>query len=133
MLAGKLPRALAGLASGLATLARSSGPAWKETVVIVASEFGRAVRPNNHGGTDHGTAGTVLVLGGAVAGGKIVGKWPGLAKDNILKNGGLKPGVDTRSIIKGVLTAHLGLNPGAVGSKILSGSGDLPSLTGLIR
>ena len=50
------------------------------TVVIIATEFGRTVAENGTGGTDHGTASTLFLAGGAVDGGKVEGKWPSYQK-----------------------------------------------------
>nr|MBA2771956.1 DUF1501 domain-containing protein [Sphingomonas sp.] len=55
------------------------GPAWANTLVIAATEFGRTVAPNGTGGTDHGTGGAAMLFGGAVEGGKVIADWPGLA------------------------------------------------------
>jgi len=130
---GRLARGFSGLASGLSVLAGALGPAWKETVVLVVSEFGRTVKPNVHGGTDHGRAVAALVLGGAVAGGKILGTWPGLAEGKLDESGGIMASVDTRSLIKTALTQHLGLNGNTVGSTILPGAAQVPAIPGLVR
>jgi uncharacterized protein (DUF1501 family) len=75
--AGRLALALENLAAGLIVLAATSGNAWRHTVVLVTTEFGRSVGMNASGGTDHGTARATFVLGGAVAGGRVIGPWPG--------------------------------------------------------
>ena len=130
---GRLARSFSGLASGLSVLAGALGPAWKETVVIVASEFGRTVKPNVHRGTDHGLATTAMILGGAVAGGKILGEWPGLAEGKRHESGGIRPSFDTRSLFKTALVRHLGLNGNAVASSVLPGTASVPVVPGLIR
>ncbi|WP_425406067.1 DUF1501 domain-containing protein [Hwanghaeella sp.] len=130
---GRLARSFAGLASGLAVLAGALGPAWKDTVVVVASEFGRTVKPNVHGGTDHGLATVSMILGGAVAGGKAIGKWPGLSEGKLDGSGGLPASLDTRSLFKTVLVQHMGINGNAVSSTILPGSGSVPAIPNLIR
>lgn len=130
---GRLARSFSGLASGLSVLAGALGPVWKDTIVLVASEFGRTVKPNAHGGTDHGFATTALLLGGAVAGGKILGTWPGLAEGKLDDSGGIKASLDTRSLIKTALIQHLGLNGNTVGSTILPGTAKASAIPGLIR
>ncbi|HZT52405.1 MAG TPA: DUF1501 domain-containing protein, partial [Stellaceae bacterium] len=75
---GRLAQNLAGLAAGLDALAKAMGPAWRQTVLVAVTEFGRTVAVNGNNGTDHGTASVLLVLGGAVKGGRFYGDWPGL-------------------------------------------------------
>jgi uncharacterized protein (DUF1501 family) len=97
---GALDRGITGLKSGL-------GAAWSRTAVLVMTEFGRTVRTNGTAGTDHGTGGVAFLAGGAIAGGRILGPWPGLA--DLLDNRDLTPTTDLRSIAKGVLAAHFKL------------------------
>ncbi|RVU34720.1 DUF1501 domain-containing protein [Hwanghaeella grinnelliae] len=130
---GRLARSFSGLASGLSVLASALGPAWKETVVVVASEFGRTVKPNAHGGTDHGFATSAMMLGGAVAGGKIVGQWPGLSDGKLDKTGGIASGFDTRSLFKTALFHHMGINGNTVATTVLPGTASAPGIPGLIR
>lgn len=130
---GRLARGFSGLASGLSVLAGALGPAWKDTVVLVASEFGRTVKPNVHGGTDHGLATVSMLLGGAVDGRKILGSWPGLAAGKLHESGGITPSYDTRSLIKTALIHHLGISGNTVGSSILPGTASIPAEAGLIR
>ena len=92
-----------GLAGGL-------GPAWSETVVVVATEFGRTARINGTGGTDHGTASTAILLGGALKKGGIVGDWPTLAQNRLFENRDTAPTLDMRGLFKGVLRDHLGVD-----------------------
>ena len=76
----RLAAALRHLDAGLAALKQGLGEAWRQTAVLVMTEFGRTVRVNGTNGTDHGTGTIALVLGGAVAGGRVVADWPGLAR-----------------------------------------------------
>ena len=62
----------------IAALHDGLGAAWANTVVLVATEFGRTVAANGTGGTDHGTGAVAMLLGGAVQGGRVVADWPGL-------------------------------------------------------
>jgi uncharacterized protein (DUF1501 family) len=81
---GNLDKLLAGLQEGL-------GTAWEQTVVLVATEFGRTVAANGTGGTDHGTGAVAMLVGGAVDGGRTVADWPGLSNANLLDGRDLKP------------------------------------------
>ncbi len=102
------------LDEGLGALKEALGEHWRRTAVLVVTEFGRTVRVNGTGGTDHGTGGVAFVLGGAVAGGKVGGDWPGLAQGRLFENRDLAPTTDLRSLAKGLLRDHLGLPAQAV-------------------
>jgi uncharacterized protein (DUF1501 family) len=128
---GRLADALAGFAAGLSQLRAALGPAWRDTVVVSVTEFGRTVMPNGSGGTDHGTASATLVLGGAVRGGRLLGDWPGLAM--LLDDRDLRPVTDIRAVLKGVLRDHLGIDRAALDNAIFPGSGAVKPLGGLIR
>ena len=75
--AGRLGAQLRGLDALLAALKTGLGSQWANTLVIVATEFGRTVAVNGTGGTDHGTGSAAMLLGGSVAGGRVVADWPG--------------------------------------------------------
>jgi uncharacterized protein (DUF1501 family) len=90
------------------------GPAWKDSVVVMATEFGRTARVNGTGGTDHGTASTALVLGGALKGGGIIGDWPTLQQAKLYENRDTTPTLDMRGLFKGVLRDHLGIDRAAL-------------------
>ncbi|MEE2995658.1 MAG: DUF1501 domain-containing protein [Pseudomonadota bacterium] len=106
----RLQRNLQLLGNGLAVIPKSLGTAWKDTVVVVATEFGRTVRANGTKGTDHGTASAALVLGGSVAGGRVATDWPSLAPDRLYKNRDLAATADIRGLFKAVLRDHFGLS-----------------------
>jgi uncharacterized protein (DUF1501 family) len=130
---GQLATRLRALDSGLRTLKESLGPVWRKTVVLVATEFGRTAAINGTRGTDHGTGAAAFLLGGAVAGGRVIADWPGLARANLLENRDLKPTRDLRSVMKGVLHDHLGVASAALDTKVFPGSAIAPALTGLMR
>lgn len=130
---GRLAIALAGLADGLVALARACGDAWRHTVVLVATEFGRSVAMNKMGGTDHGTASVAFLLGGAVAGGRVAGRWPGLAPDQLYEGRDLAPTTDFHAIAKAVLIQHLGLSRAAVDQFVFPNSSGVAPLANLIR
>ena len=129
---GQLALRLRGLDQALAALKDSLGPVWRNTVVLVATEFGRTAAINGTRGTDHGTGAAAFLLGGAVAGGRVIADWPGLARANLHENRDLRPTRDLRSIMKGVLRDHLGVAPAALGKVFLDSDSTLP-LDGLIR
>ncbi len=123
---------LAALDHSLAALKDGLGEAWRDTAVLVVTEFGRTARVNGTAGTDHGTGGVAFLVGGAVAGGKVRADWPGLGAGRLFENRDLMPTADVRSIAKGVLSAHLGL--GAAGlNAAFPGSADAAAITGLVR
>jgi uncharacterized protein (DUF1501 family) len=97
-----LDAGLAALRDGLV-----SGGAWKRTVVVAVTEFGREVAINGTQGTDHGTGGAAFVFGGAVKGGRVIADWPGLAKKDRYDGRDLRTTTDLRSVLKGVLSDHL--------------------------
>ncbi|MBI1777327.1 MAG: DUF1501 domain-containing protein [Proteobacteria bacterium] len=125
---GRLMQPLTALAEGLAALADGLGPVWSETIVVAASEFGRTVAANGTGGTDHGTAGVAFILGGKVAGGRILGRWPGLAENALYEARDLMPTTDLRSLLKGILGAHLGLPDDALDRVVFPGSSQARAL-----
>ena len=131
--AGQVPRlhgALGELDTGLDALREGLGEAWARTAVLVATEFGRTVRINGTGGTDHGTGGVAFVLGGAVAGGRVLADWPGLS--DLYENRDLTPTLDLRSLAKGLLRDHLRL-PTATLAQAFPGSDAAPAQAGLLR
>lgn len=119
-----LDTALGELRSGL-------GAAWKDSMVLVVTEFGRTAVPNGTNGTDHGTAGAALALGGAVAGGRSLGAWPGLA--DLHEGRDLKPTSDLRSLFKAALVEHMRLDPAFVEGTVFPDGGHVPALAGLAR
>ena len=85
------------LATMLTTLKRELGPVWGETLVLAMTEFGRTARQNGSKGTDHGTGGAMVMAGGALKGGKVYGRWPGLAEAELYAGRDLMPTADIRS------------------------------------
>jgi uncharacterized protein (DUF1501 family) len=90
------------------------GADWASTLVIAATEFGRTVRPNGTGGTDHGEASLAMLLGGAVAGGKVIADWPGLSTAALYEGRDLKPTTGLDALIAAALAQHYGLDPARV-------------------
>lgn len=104
---GALARNLRTLDAGLDALKTAMGERWRHTIVVAATEFGRTVAPNGAGGTDHGTAGAAILVGGAVQGGRVLADWPGLAPSALYEGRDLRPTTDLRAVLKGVLADHL--------------------------
>ncbi|TWB43845.1 DUF1501 domain-containing protein [Nitrospirillum pindoramense] len=131
--AGRLAGALGNLSKVLVALRAGLGPAWRQTVVAVVTEFGRTARPNGTGGTDHGTATAAFLAGGAVQGGRVLADWPGLADDRLYQGRDLAPTQDLRALMKGILREHLGLDGGALNKAVFPGDGSPAAVRGLIR
>ena len=108
---GRLNAQLRDLDQTLAALKTGLGPEWANTLVFVATEFGRTARPNGTGGTDHGQASVSMLLGGAVAGGKVLADWPGLTQAALYEGRDLKPTTDLDALIAGALAQHFAIEP----------------------
>ncbi|MGH6968332.1 MAG: DUF1501 domain-containing protein [Stellaceae bacterium] len=128
---GRLAQNMEGFAAGLDALAKALGPAWRQTVVVAVTEFGRTVAVNGNNGTDHGTASVLFVMGGAVQGGCVAGDWPGLAQ--LQDNRDLRMTTDARAVMKGVLHDHFGLERAALDSKVFPDTAGLKPFGGLLR
>jgi uncharacterized protein (DUF1501 family) len=130
---GRLKPLLAELAEGLVSLKSGLGPIWRDTAVVVVSEFGRTAAQNGNNGTDHGTGGIAFALGGALAGGRIMGHWPTLERGALLDGRDVRPDNDYRSIWKGLLHDHLGLSEGALEDRVFPESRAARPMDGLLR
>ncbi|MGK7906740.1 MAG: DUF1501 domain-containing protein [Synechococcus sp.] len=107
---GPPERFLRQLGAGLAELVKTLGSTYRDTAIVLISEFGRTVEENGNQGTDHGHGGLVWVLGGNVRGGKVYGEWPGLAPSQRLEGRGLNITTDARDAIASVLAEHFQLD-----------------------
>ncbi|HYE15656.1 MAG TPA: DUF1501 domain-containing protein, partial [Pyrinomonadaceae bacterium] len=106
---GQLAGLLAQFGAGIKALITDLGPErMRDVVILTMSEFGRTVRQNGTGGTDHGHANAVLVVGGAVRGGKVYGEWPGLRDEQLHEGRDLALTTDFRDVFGEVATRHLG-------------------------
>jgi uncharacterized protein (DUF1501 family) len=96
--AGGIGKALARLQHAILRLQTGLGPdVWGRTTLLAMTEFGRTARENGTAGTDHGTGGTMVVAGGAVRGGQMFGRWPGLAEADLYEGRDLMPTSDVRA------------------------------------
>ena len=129
---GRLGGLLAALDDAIRALHASLGAAWRETVVAITTEFGRTARMNGTDGTDHGTATVMLVVGGAVNGGRVVADWPGLSPAALFEGRDLRPTIDIRAVLKGLLRDHLGVGERALAELVFPDSAAVRPIDGLI-
>ncbi|MDB5374523.1 MAG: hypothetical protein JWP04_3165 [Belnapia sp.] len=128
---GGLGKRLAALDAAIGAFRSGLGPVWEDTVVAVVTEFGRTVRLNGSRGTDHGTATTAFLIGGAVKGGRVLADWPGLGQQQLREGRDLAPTTDLRAVMKGILAEHLGIGDAALGGTVFPQSEALVRLRGL--
>ncbi len=105
---GQLAARLRELGLGLAAFVQDLGERMRSVVVLTMSEFGRTIRENGNGGTDHGHATAMLVLGGPVNGGRVLGRWPGLDSSSRFEGRDVAVTTDFRDLFAEVLARHLG-------------------------
>jgi uncharacterized protein (DUF1501 family) len=129
---GRLAQLLSGLDGALAEFESGLGERWRDTVVVVATEFGRTARINGTEGTDHGTGTIALLAGGAVQGGRVISDWPGLTPASLYEGRDLAPTTDLRAVIKGVLRDHLGLGERVLAETVFPNSPAAKPMKGLL-
>ena len=105
---GQLAARLTDFSRSTSALVRDLGDRMDDVVILSMSEFGRMVRQNGNGGTDHGHAGAMFVIGGSVRGGKVHGSWPGLEREQLHEGRDLALTTDFRAVFGDVLANHLG-------------------------
>jgi uncharacterized protein (DUF1501 family) len=105
---GQLANRLDDFADALAALVSDLGDRMGDVVILTMTEFGRMARQNGNGGTDHGHAGALFVIGGSVKGGKVYGRWPGLAREQLFEGRDLALTTDFRAVFGEVVRSHLG-------------------------
>jgi len=128
---GVLAQRLRGLDAGLQILKSELGAHWRQTTVLVVTEFGRAVAANGTRGTDHGTAGCAFVVGGAVAGGRVLADWPGLAPRDLHEARDLRPTTDLRALFKAVLHERFGVGEAVLARAVFPASDSIEPLEGV--
>ena len=128
---GALDRLLGQLAQGLVTFRTEMGDAWRNTTVVVMTEFGRTARPNGTRGTDHGTAGAGFVLGTRLGRSRVAADWPGLSQSALFERRDLKPTIDTRAVLKAALAGTFDLTTAQL-ERVFPGSGDLRPAAALL-
>jgi uncharacterized protein (DUF1501 family) len=130
---GLLNRALGELDATIRAFVESLAPVWPQTSILVVTEFGRTVALNGSAGTDHGTAAAAFLLGGSVNGGRVIADWPGLAPAQRHEGRDLKPTLDLRAVIKGVLVGEYRLDPQFVDRTVFPDSGAVGAVGDLYR
>jgi uncharacterized protein (DUF1501 family) len=105
---GQLSNLLRDLGQGLAAFHRDMGTRMEDIVFVTMSEFGRTAHENGNRGTDHGHANCMFVMGGAVKGGKVYGRWPGLGPGQLYEGRDLALTTDFRSVLGEVISTHIG-------------------------
>lgn len=130
---GPLARGLTSLDDGLDAFKTEMGATWANTVVVIATEFGRTAAPNGANGTDHGTGAAAFLAGGGVQGGRVLADWPGLSRAALYEDRDLRPTIDLRAVFKGVLADHLSVSSAALEREAFPDSGAARAAQGLIR
>ncbi len=129
---GRLANLLGALDGAIAAVETNMGEAWRQTVVVLVTEFGRTARLNGNDGTDHGTATVALLAGGALKGGRVIADWPGLKEADLYEKRDLKPTADLRAMLKGVLQDHLRADARALEAAVFPDSAAARPLQGLV-
>ena len=107
---GQLATRLDDFARGIAALVTDLGDRMEDTIVLTMSEFGRAVSENGNRGTDHGHGNAMMAIGGGIAGGRVYGKWPGLAVNQRYEGRDLAVTTDFRDVFGEIVVRHLGVS-----------------------
>jgi uncharacterized protein (DUF1501 family) len=129
---GRLSHLLVGLDKAIAAFETELGAAWKDTAILVATEFGRTAHVNGTDGTDHGTGTTAFLVGGAIKGGRVIADWPGLKTAQLRDGRDLAATTDLRAIVKGVAVDLLGASPALMTRDVFPGSDLIKPMQGLI-
>ena len=129
---GPLADKLRELDLSIAALREGAGEAWAQTVVVVCTEFGRTAAVNGTRGTDHGVGSAALLIGGALKRGGLIGDWPTLSEAALHEGRDLRPTLDIRGLLKGVLAEHWRLDRAVLERTVFPDSGFAPALTGLV-
>ncbi len=105
---GQLANRLSELAAGIRAFSDDLGDRMEDVVVVTMSEFGRTAAENGSGGTDHGHGNCMFVVGGGTAGGRVIGRWPGLEPEQLYERRDLAITTDFRDVFAEVVSGHLG-------------------------
>jgi uncharacterized protein (DUF1501 family) len=129
---GRLANLLGALDGAIAEIETNMGDAWRETVVVFITEFGRTARINGNDGTDHGTATVAILTGGALKGGRVLADWPGLKDADLYEHRDLRATTDLRAVLKGLLKDHLGVDDQDLGTGVFPDSLTVAPMPGLL-
>ncbi|QBM77778.1 DUF1501 domain-containing protein [Sphingomonas sp. AAP5] len=128
----RLGAQLKGLDGMIGALQAGLGPLWSDTMVLVATEFGRTVAVNGTGGTDHGTGSSAMLLGGAVRGGRVLADWPGLQAAALFEGRDLKPTLQLDAFIAGAVAGHFSVEPARAMAALFPLSKGTKAVDGLV-
>ncbi|WP_284124885.1 DUF1501 domain-containing protein [Parerythrobacter aestuarii] len=128
----QFPAAARRLDAMLGAFRERMGPEWQDTLVLVATEFGRTAALNGTRGTDHGTGAAMMVIGGGVRGGRVLSDWPGLREGDLYQSRDLMPTRSTESVLAGAIAEHFGLDSWRTMAELFPGR-DAAAETGLLR
>jgi uncharacterized protein (DUF1501 family) len=129
---GQLYNLLGALDGAFVAIESNMGEVWHETVVAVVTEFGRTARINGTQGTDHGTGTVAFLIGGALAGGRVIADWPGLKSAQLFEDRDLRPTTDLRAVLKGLLRDHLRVEEKVLAEAVFPGSADVKPMGSLV-
>ncbi|MBC9032351.1 DUF1501 domain-containing protein [Sphingomonas sp. JC676] len=130
---GRLAGQLKGLDGMVGALRDGLGPLWANTMVVVATEFGRTVKVNGTQGTDHGTGSVAMLMGGAVNGGRVVADWPGLSDAALYEGRDLKPTAGLDTVIGSAVAGHFDLTPAKTAQTLFPGMQSARFMNDLVR
>ena len=114
-------RSLTRLERTILRLKEQLGPVWANTTVLAMTEFGRTARENGTKGTDHGTGGVMVMAGGAIRGGKVYGRWPGLADADLYDQRDLMPTGDVRAYAAWAMSGAYGISRSVLDAAVFPG------------
>jgi uncharacterized protein (DUF1501 family) len=130
--AASLQRKFTELDNALKSFQQTANAIWKNTVVIIMTEFGRTAAVNGNGGTDHGTGGVMLLAGGSVQGGKVAGQFAGLGNADLNEGRDIRTTTDSRAVLKGVLAHHFNISRSVLETRIFPNSREVRIMDSLI-
>nr|WP_254604997.1 DUF1501 domain-containing protein [Sphingomonas bacterium] len=129
----RLAAQLKGLDAMIGALRTGLGPMWDDTLVLVATEFGRTVAANGTGGTDHGQGSSAMLIGGGVKGGRVIADWPGLKKSQLYEGRDLNPTSSLDAFIGGAVAEHFATDPARTMAALFPASARIGATEGLVR
>jgi uncharacterized protein (DUF1501 family) len=135
----RLAAQLKNLDALIASLRDGLGDAWSQSVVLVATEFGRTAAANGTGGTDHGTGAVAMLFGGALQGGRVLADWPGLQQGQLFEGRDLKPTSSVDALMAAAAGECFGIEPQRLArilfpqGNMLPGGAAAPPLPQLLR
>jgi uncharacterized protein (DUF1501 family) len=115
---GRLAGQLKGLDAMVGAICAGLGSLWADTLVVVATEFGRTVKINGTQGTDHGTGALAMLMGGAVNGGRVAADWPGLSDSALYEGRDLRPTTGLDTLLNSAVASHFDLMPARTAQKL---------------